>query len=253
MRIIAYCALHYGSPYLAHAIRSVIDHVDEILILYSPHGSHGTQTNSKPPESESRDNLYQIAMLASGNKLTWVDGNWRQEHEHRNARYDYAPDADVFLTLDYDEIWPDTLGGILDLARDGQLSTYNRLPMIHFWRSFHRAVLHDPAYPSRIEVVHDRTPTWMDTETDSTLHTKPICHMGYAIPTDLVKYKWQIHGHFPEYRKDIDWLYDRWTCNADTDCHPVGSEHWNPVMVDPLDYLPSWMRMHPYYGKDVIE
>ena len=35
MSVAAYTALHYGSPYLGAAIRSVIDSVDSYYILYA--------------------------------------------------------------------------------------------------------------------------------------------------------------------------------------------------------------------------
>ena len=40
--------------------------------------------------------------------------------------------------------------------------------------------------------------------------------------------------------------------NAQKDCHPVGSEYWNPETVDPMDYMPSWMKDHPYYKMELI-
>jgi hypothetical protein len=84
MKVISYTALHYGRDYLAAAIRSVIDHVDEHWILYSPIGSHGHRTDVPCPDT--RDELYAKAELAAGSKLRWHDGEWA--HEGLAARRD---------------------------------------------------------------------------------------------------------------------------------------------------------------------
>ena len=85
MTIVAYTALHYGSPYLGAAIRSIIDDVDRYYVFYSANGSHGTPGNSGIAASESRRNLFNIAQVAAGDKLNWVDGNWQHEGQQRDT------------------------------------------------------------------------------------------------------------------------------------------------------------------------
>jgi hypothetical protein len=243
--ILAYTALHYGSPYLAYAIQSVIDSVDKYVVLYSENGSHGTKATMSLPASESEGNLYQIAHKAASDKLTWVKGEWAHEGLQRDSIFELYPEAQMVLVLDYDEIWPDGLAyKALREANFGNQRQF-RVPMVHFWRSFRRAVLHDPAFPVRIIKPHFHYG-------EQTLHTDPIAHMGYAIPTWLLKYKMHIHGHRGELRQD-NWLHNRWLANAQKDCHPVGSDHWNMEEVEPLDYLPAFMGEHPYWDKAVIE
>lgn len=242
MKIIAYTALAYGSPYLPWAIRSVIDHVNEYYVLYSADGSHGHKSTLLLPESESRDNLHRLAKLVAGDKLRWVDGSWTQEGQQRDSIHEIAPDADVILVLDYDEIW----SGVSDLINLAHGHAISRVSMVHFWRSFHRAVLHDPAYPERILCPGAESKV-------QTLHIAPIAHLGYAIPSELMAYKRGIHGHKAQFRTDIDWWAERWVVNAQQDCHPVGSEYWNPEHVNPLDYMPDFMRAHPYFNREVIE
>jgi hypothetical protein len=241
--IIAYTALHYGSPYLEWAIRSVIDHVDEYYIFYSADGSHGTRSNAILPNSDTPQALKDLAFKAAGDKLQWIEGGWQHEGQQRDAIYDYMPpNTDAILVLDYDEIWQD-VDKAIKYAIDYNVQR-SRLPMVHFWRSFHRAIIHDPAYPIRI-IVPGGTQ-------DHTIQVRPIAHMGYAIPSWLVRYKMAIHGHKAELRKDIDWFRDRWITNAEEDCHPVGSEFWNPEIVRPGDYLPAFMQDHPYAQMRVI-
>lgn len=244
MRIIAYTALHYGADYLPYAIRAVIDHVQEWHILYSAQGSHGHKTPVTCPES--RVQLKQLADDAAGDKLRWVDGAWSHEGQQRDSIHGYAPDADMVINVDYDEIW--TLDGLqhaIQQAIDGDVREY-RVPMVHFWRSFHRCILHDPAYPVRILMPKRESGS-------DTLRVRPVAHMGYAIKPDMMRYKWLIHGHKNEQRTDVNWFDDVYMTNRQTDCHPVGSDAWNAEIVHPLAYLPDFMIDHPFYDMKVIE
>jgi len=51
MKVIAYYILHYGHEYINYSMRSIYNHVDEIIILYSEHPSHGTLTALQNPDS----------------------------------------------------------------------------------------------------------------------------------------------------------------------------------------------------------
>jgi len=242
--IIGYTALHYGSPYLEHAIRSIVRYVDKYYVLYASEGSHGSRNGAQLPATDTRDQLMWIAYQAAGPKLVWIDGNWQHEGEQRDSIYKHAPDAEIILVLDYDEIWPEGCPAQVIKQVDASNHREYRLPMVHFWRSFHRCVLHDPAFPIRVIQPGGAG--------ECTLQTRPIAHMGYAIPTWLLDYKMAIHGHRGQWRNDVDWRTDKWLANAQEDCHPVGSDFWNPEAVNPLDYLPDWMVQHKYYNQKVI-
>lgn len=237
MTTIAYTALHYGRDYLADAIASVIDHVDAYHVLYSAVGSHGTRTTTPCPET--RDELLHIAWAAAGDKLIWHDGEWPHEGAQRDSIFAIVPDAERIIVLDADEIWTDAAAILraADNADAGQV----RVSMIHFWRSFHRAVLHDPAYPVRVHYPQ---------RTGEATVAGPIAHMGYAQRSEIVRYKMTIHGHRAELRPD--WYDTVWTPNVQTDCHPVGSDHWTPQRVDPWVYLPDTMRHHPYADMEEV-
>lgn len=246
MKVIAYTALHYGSDYLAYAIRSVIDYVDEYWVLYSAIGSHGHRTDRKCPDS--RETLFAIANTAAGRKLRWVDGEWPYEGAQRDSILQYAPDADVILVLDADEIWSDGLVSDVLKSVDNYPCRSWRVPIIHFWRSFHHVILHDPAYPTRVIL-----PKYSDGDrTIAPFPYKPICHMGYAQRSEIVEYKQHTHGHKGEWRRDVDWFKDKFMANAQVDCHPVGSEYWNPETVKLWDYMPEFMKQHPYAKLEVI-
>lgn len=253
MKVIAYTALHYGKDYLAYAIRSVIDHVDEYWALYTPIGSHGHRTAIPCPET--RDELRAIAEQAAGDKLRWHESVYPFEGAHRDMIHTLAPDADVVLVVDSDEVWNGDLAtfildGVFNHWPQIQARTY-RAPIIHYWRSFYRCILHDPAFPVRIILPKYRSQEMSIGE--RVAEGIVINHFGYAQRPEIVRYKLETHGHKNEFRRDCDWFTDVFMANRQTDCHPVGSEFWNPETVNPWDYLPEWMKLHPYANLQVIE
>jgi len=251
MKIIAYCSLHYGREFLAYAIRSVIDVVDEFWVLYTPTPSHGSQNGATCPEP--RERLYTIAMEAAGAKLSWHDGQYHHEGEHRDMIYQLVPDADLVLVVDADEVWADGLAQhALDTAIANPDVRNLRVPIVHFWRSFERVILHDPAYPARVIrpalSPHDATAMTIERRHEHDV----IAHFGYAQSERIIAYKMAIHGHLSEFRTDINWYRDVFIANVQHDTHPCGHDTWNTTKIEPLDWMPDWMREHPYYGVKVI-
>jgi len=260
MKVVSYTALLYGTDYLGYAIRSIIDHVAEHHIIYSPVGAHGSRTDLPCPET--RDELYAIAEHAAGGKLRWHDaGPFLHEGYQRESIHQYAPDADVILVLDADEIWPEGMAEhAVDRAKQYPPVRNWLGPIQHYWRSFYRCILHDPAYPVRMILpkgtITDR-PSLIDFRRwehpdDMNVFTGKINHMGYAQRSEIVEFKLLTHGHRNEFRRDCDWFRDRFMANVQHDCHPVGSVFWRPEEINPWDYLPGWMRLHPYANLEVI-
>lgn len=250
MKIVAYTPLHYGREYLGYAARSVMDYVDEWHVLYTPRGSY-TAPGAHCPES--RDELYAIAQDAAGGKLRWHEGRWGNEGDHRNSIATYAPDADALIALDADEIWPEGLiaaiiDDLLSPERRAEFPRVLRIPMIHYWKSFYRAVLHDPAYPGRVIITARK-----DGEMQYG-HCTPgmaINHMGYAQTPEVVGYKMTVHGHLNEIK--TGWFEDVYLDkNRTVDLHPVGSEYWNSEAVNPWEWMPELMKAHPFADLDII-
>lgn len=246
-KVVSYTALLYGADYLGSAIRSVIDHMDEHHIIFSPVGAHGSRTDLPCPDS--RDELYAIAEQAAGSKLHWHDsGPFTYEGQQREAIHQYAPDADVIVVLDADEIWPSMLIRNMTDGIDYPFFPRRvRLPVVHFWRSFYRAVIHDPASPVR--VIYPKRP---EGETGLSDMQGAIAHMGYAQRSELVYFKQFTHGHRGEWRRDCNWYRDKFLANSQEDVHPVGSQYWWPEEINPWDYLPEFMKSHPYANLEVI-
>lgn len=249
MRVVAYIALHYGADYLHHAIRSIIDDVHEVIVLYTAQGSHGHRTDTICPDT--REQLIDIAVEAAGGKLRWFDGVWTHEGQQRDSIFSIVPDADVIVVLDADEVWAPGL--LVNAIRE--TSAWHRrdirLPMIHYWRSLKQAIMHDPALPVRL--IYPHVKTGAETFTPSPLTSKPyqaINHFGYAQRSEIVRYKLLTHGHRNEFRRDCDWFNDIFM-NPDrkTDLHPVGSEYWNVEAIE----TPDFMLDHPFAQLEIIE
>lgn len=260
MKIVAYTALLYGVEWLEYAMRSVIDVVDEYHILYSPRGSHNGNKPVDLPDGENARTLYEIAHDVAGHKLRWYTQTegWGTEGEQRDSIFRLAPDADRIVVVDYDEIWSPGLAAAVVAASASRPDVREwRVPMIHLWRDVYNAILHDPAYPTRL--INPRAPIGTSDTFDAEAHDAAkrdllartldyvpefhsrIVHAGYAISPALMISKWTTHGHRNEYRRDIDWLNDRYlNPAAKRDLHPVGSEYWNAEPIDPAAYLPAY-------------
>lgn len=249
MRIVVSVALHYGRCYLNHAIRSIINDVDEVIVLYSATGSHGHQTHVPCPDT--KDELYDIAYAAAGDKLKWYDGNWQYEGQQRDSIFGIVPDADVIVVLDADEVYaPGLLNAAIEGTKDSGVRDI-RLPFAHFWRSMKQAILHDPAYPVRLIYPKNKTGAMTFTPDQSLPNlARSVLHYGYAQRSEIVRYKLLTHGHRAEFRRDCDWFNDIFmNPTRTTDLHPVGSNEWNWEAVD----VPEFMQDHPYANLEVIE
>jgi hypothetical protein len=241
-------ALHYGSCFLNHAIRSIIDDVDSVIVLYSPVGSHGHRTDAVCPDT--RKMLYDIAHEAAGDKLRWFDGVWPHEGAQRDSIFSIVPDADMIVVLDADEVWaPGLLKDALRETRNLGIRDI-RIPFTHYWRSLKQAILHDPAYPVRL--IYPKNASGAETFTPHPFLAQPyrtINHFGYAQRSEIVRYKLETHGHRAEFRRDCDWFNDIFmNPSRKTDLHPVGSDQWTVESIE----TPAFMLDHPYAALELI-
>lgn len=244
--VTAVLPLHYGACFLPYAMRSVIDVVDEFLIIYSKTPNHGNRrTPYRNPDTE--ETLFQSAQAVDHPEIHWYSGDqWASE----GAQFDYGMErarGDIVLKLDADELYPP---GYLSAAiRYGLEQDVRRVRLgcRHYWRSFYKAFTQDPACPERIfyKAKSSGETTYLTHDT-----RWRIQHMGYAQPVDLIRYKMSIHGHGAEFRRDVDWFNDIFLPNRQYDCHPIGSDSW--MIVEDV-VPPDFMLDHPYAKLRVIE
>lgn len=198
------------------------------------------------PCPETRDELKAIAEQAAGDKLRWHESKeWYVEGVQRDSIFTYAPDADVILNVDSDEIWTDATWAMLD-SELGYKGYSIKIPLRHFWRSFSRAVINDGAAPDRVifpkgnKALHLIAPLSVN-----------LLHLGYAQNATITLYKSLIHGHRGDWRPE--WYETKFLANAQVDVHPTNVNYWNPVAVNPDEYFPEWMKTHENYRKAIVE
>lgn len=243
-KVISMTCLHYGADYLAWALRSIVDSVDECWVLYTPQGSFGAHANMPCPDSEAV--LFAAAQLGAGNKLRWHKGDYHNEGQHRDAIYTLCPDFYVMMIVDADEIWqPGLAGDVVSHFERHPDHKSVRIVTPQFWRSFYRGMPNDGLYAEHGWNRHG-TQTGMYLESD-----KQIFHFGYAQNEAVTYYKQFTHGHRDEWKKD--WFDTKFLPNSQFDVHPVINNFWNAEALDPFAMgLPEWMRTHPYAGLEVI-
>lgn len=243
--VAAVVCLHMGLDYLPYAIRGVMAEVDEVFVMYSPVPNHGT-FHSPIPCPDTRDALFGAVFEVAPDTARWFEyGLWRSEGEQFKAAWPHT-DADVIVKLDADEMW--SPGLLADAIAHGitQQAREIRVPLVHYWRSFHKGFTGDPAAPGRIYLrdFESGETTYAPSDAMGRIH-----HMGYAFPIELMRYKMGIHGHRPEFTNP-NWLDEVYIANRQTDCHPIGSDAWMTVEdITP----PAFLMDHPFAQLSLIE
>lgn len=246
--ILAYCPLHYGADYLGWSIKSLYDHVDRILILYTSSPSQGYTTNLKNPDTENalKESAYQFG--DPSNKIVWSSGTWPHEGAHREAAYAYASHigADTIVALDADEVWAqDVIEHSLKAARMSPVRT-QRIRMLTLWRSFSWHCM-DNMWPIRI-VMPSKPEGFNNLGLDPEMR---VFHFGYARELCQIEYKVTVQGHRGEWRQDWMDKFKNWPSSGNSDLHPVCHNVWNAQPFD-KQRLPEFMRSHPFYDRDII-
>lgn len=242
MRVIGYIPLMYGAEYLEACIKSMENHCEKILVVYTDKPSQGHGTIHKCPETEEQ--LKEIAMKAS-NKIEWHKGQFGFEAEHRNYILKYTTGYDLVFTLDSDEVVDSSkLSHALKLAYESDKRHIGIAGFVNFWRSFNYAC-YDGFTPYRIVNLRNSGGTGVV--------ELPIYHFSTAQKLEIVRFKWNVSGHKDELRRNwIDDVYLRWTPeNQIQDLHPVAFGLWNATPFD-KENLPDILKQHPNFNKEII-
>lgn len=254
------CVLHYGSCYLAWAIRALNDVVDSFLFLYTPKPSFGHGTDAVCPDT--REMLYREAHRWAKKPVHWVEGTWPSEGAHRDAAYPIAKRLGItqILVFDSDEIYDPEMARQALKTSESYPEGIVRVRFIHFYRSW-RWVCKDPCMPVRIlNLGPDGRPKPGEHYLSPQLH--PVFHAGYAQPFKYIEYKAKIHGHLAEFKKN--WFSEKFASfkpGVTIDVHPcngfnsqTGKYFWEPESTDQetLATLEPLMHDHPLFREDLI-
>lgn len=247
MKIHAYMVAHYGIDYIPYALRSVINHVELAHVIYTPHPSHGHQTQARCPET--KEQIWSSTEIGSDKIRRYELSNVFYEGPQRDNAVNIcrAAGAEMILVVDCDEIWKDeVLSAALHYAWHENKARNWLINFTHLWRSFNW-VCRDEGWPVRIiDLRHTQGLGYIPKEFGE------IYHFGYAIRDELLRYKLQIHGHKDEMRPD--WLETRWSVwPPPPDCHPTNERgFWNPEPFD-KERLPELMKSHPFWNLERID
>jgi len=245
MKIIGYCIIHYGKEYLSAAIEAVYETCDEIVILYTPKPSHGHGTDAACPETREQI-LAEAKKFDPDNKVHFREGTFHNEGEHRGEARRICEErgADLIVVFDADEIWePESLKRAAAEASKLEAKYIGINGYVNFWRSFNDAC-YDGFTPIRLINVHHKV------ENQAVINAT-IYHFSLAQGAEAMRYKYLIHGHASEIRKDwLDTIYFKWE-RGQGDLHPTTFGLWNAVEFD-KNTLPEVLKKHVNFDKDVI-
>jgi hypothetical protein len=240
-KILGYAPLYYGKEYLRESLQSVVNHVDEFVVLYTENPSYGHGTTLKCPDSEAE--LRAIAEEVLGPKLIWVKGQWGQEGAHRGEIYRYSGGYDGILAIDADEVYcQETLPIAIDMAMKQDRHYVGFGGYINFWRSFNNAC-YDGFTPVRFMNLH------RDRSGSTAVVPCTVYHFSCAQSREIMDFKYEIHGHKDEIRPN--WLNGIYYGDQIQDVHPTSYGLWNAVPFD-KNTLPESLKAHPNFNKDRI-
>lgn len=244
--IVAYYVLHYGSDYLGSSIRSIYDHVDKILCLYSPAPCFGHNTELVNPDTKEKLQQALREVSDPANKINWYERQGASEGAQRDSAVEACRQmgAKQVLIVDADEVWDaSVLRNFINKMKEHPNTREFRIRMSTLWRSFNM-VCFDNMLPTRgINLAG----------THGTYHYPEgrVWHFGYAREVQHIEYKMSIHGHKDEIRPG--WLerFKKWPEGGNLDLHPTCVNMWN---AEPLNriFLPLLMTDHPYWDRSVI-
>jgi len=249
MKVAAYIALHYGADYLGYAIRSVIDQVDRLIVLYTPVPSYGYNNSMTCPDNRSE--LKDIAGSEARNKLVWIDiRKGFREGDHRNQAFEYCRNFDILAVVDADEVWePNAFGEALRYVFNSKSGSFgaHHSGWYHFWRSFNE-YCQDGFCPIRFHNLR------MNRNIEDINCPSKIYHFGYAQPRDIMQYKWAIHGHQDELIAGwFNNVYFGYQKGVTKGLHPVSMQIWHETKDFDRNTLPDFMHEHPFFNLEKIE
>jgi len=243
MKVLGFCAIHYGAELLREALISVYGVVDKFHIAYSRQPSFGFSANLTCPDTEAQ--IFKIASEVLGHKLIWeAHDRFGSEAEHISERYKHSADFDVIFRIDADEIYLEPKK-LLEQLESKQARYYKVAGFMHFFRDWEHYYA-DDQHPVRLE----RVVAMAD---DTELLSGTVLHFGWAQSLKTIRYKLSTFSHSSEIRKNYMSKYLAWTPgNEDTDLHPVYPDLWGEPMVYDKLQMPDYLKDHPRFNYTAI-
>jgi glycosyltransferase involved in cell wall biosynthesis len=280
MSLAAVYCVYNEEEYLAWSIRSIIDAVDEVIVLlgeqpYSAYNANA-RTHFQRPD-RSRAIVEELA--ACSPKIRLVTGVWDSELEHRNAGLRLCRQAGhaYYFLVDGDEVYrQDHLDSLRDelRARPGVGQFIIKCDL--FWRSFqYRIPANDLAWmPRRVFKItrcsnlgKSRIPVPLacrftgNNKTNSygtVYHLDPqrvkFYHFSFARSPEKMREKLLTYSHAHEVLAGwYEQVWLRWPEHREmTNLNPVDPPKLpRAIWHDPAD-LPEVMRDHPYFRQEII-
>ena len=277
MTIAAVFCVYNEEEYITYAVRSILPAVDRIYICLGmvPYNAYNplAREGSYPDRTEAL-----VDDLARENpKIRVLKGTWDSEVDHRNAGLQLCLEEgmEYYWLVDGDEVYRgDHLKNIRkEISNRPNVGTF--IVKCHiFWRSFsYRIPAQQMAWrPRRIfkmtrfrSLLGLRLPYRCcfigQNETNSLgpIHEFPpeeavFYHFSYARSDRAMEDKFRTFSHAHEIRPEwIAQVWKRWpTQRGMTNIHPVDPPKFPQALRVPVDDLPETLRLHPYYGLDVI-
>lgn len=239
MKVLGFCAIHYGLELLEQALRSVVDVVDKFYMVYSQQPSFGFAGALKCPDTEA--SIHRIAQEVLGDKLIWESyDRFGSEAEHLAMCYRQTAGYSVLLRIDADEIFVDA-EEMVEHAYSGSARYYACTGFKHFfkdWEHYHM----DAHCPVRLENLRRDNLNTDKIEGE-------VLHLGWAQNERTIRYKLSTFSHANEIVPGFWDKYLRWEPGShETDLHPVYPEIWNQTLRYDKTQMPTYMQQHPRFN-----
>jgi len=277
MRISAVFCVYNEEEYLEYAIRSILPGVERVVLLLglAPYNAYNPKAREVSLPDQTEGIVDQLAKCYP--QVTVIKGVWASEIDHRNAGLEVClrEESDYYWLVDGDEVYrEDHLQKIRKrLEEHPEVGTF--IVKCHiFWRSFSYRIpaqeltwrprrifkmtrwrsLGRLRLPHRLRFTGQNETNSLGPVFEIPCEEAVFYHFSYARSSKAMEDKFRTFSHAHEIRSDwIENVWRRWpTQRGMTNIHPIDPPKFpRAVCTTPTD-LPSLLREHPYYGREII-
>lgn len=277
MKIAAVYSVFNEEEYIAYSIRSVRDHVDQVVVTINE--GPWVRPGGSAPRAWVADRTEAIVrtLAQQDAKITILKGSWPTEVAHRQAGMASCVERgiDYYFLVDGDEVYrPDHLGFLREeLRAHPRVGTF-LIKCTIFWRSFayrippqvmkwtpwrvfkidrRRRILGLP-FPYETRFIGDNRTNSLGPRYLVPPERCTFYHFSYARSEQKMRQKIATFSVADQVRSDwFERVWLAWPSQRDMrNIHPMVPEEF-PIAqrIEPLD-LPEVMTAHPYFHMEVI-